>query len=119
MRCLPWGWLAFCSFSFPSFHLRPALRRKRPLGQAPRRALNIYRKWKDGQGHSSTRTEHVILESGTEYAPLLEQAYEPEVRGVAVVCEGGDDILVIGRITELVSVVLGIPTNRICVTKML
>ena len=73
----------------------------------------------DGQRQSSTRTEHVILDSGTGKAPLLEQAYEPEVRGVAVVCEGGDDILVIGRITELVSVVLGIPTNRICVTKML
>ena len=73
----------------------------------------------DGQRQSSTRTEHVILDSGTGKAPLLEQAYEPEVRGVAVVCAGGDDILVIGRITELVSVVLGIPTNRICVTKML
>ena len=73
----------------------------------------------DGQRQSSTRTEHVILDSGTGKAPLLEQAYEPEVRGVAVVCEGGDDILVIGRITELVSVVLGIPTYRFCVTKML
>ena len=73
----------------------------------------------DGQRQSSTRTEHVILDSGTGKTPLLEQAYEPEVRGVAVVCEGGDDILVIGRITELVSMVLGIPTNRICVTKML
>lgn len=73
----------------------------------------------DGQRQSSTRTEHVILDSGTGKTPLLEQTYEPEVRGVAVVCEGGDDILVVGRITELVSVVLGIPTNRICVTKML
>ena len=73
----------------------------------------------DGQRQSSTRTEHVIIDSGAGKTPLLEQAYEPEVRGVAVVCEGGDDILVVGRITELVSVVLGIPTNRICVTKML
>ena len=73
----------------------------------------------DGQRQSSTRTEHVIIDSGAGKAPILEQAYEPEVRGVAVVCEGGDDILVVGRITELVSVVLGIPTNRICVTKML
>lgn len=73
----------------------------------------------DGQRQSNIRTEHVILDSGTQRTPLLEQEYEPEIRGVAVVCEGGDDILVVGRITELVSVVLGIPTNRICVTKML
>lgn len=37
----------------------------------------------DGQRQSSTRTEHVIIDSGAGKAPILEQAYEPEVRGVA------------------------------------
>ena len=44
---------------------------------------------------------------------------DTELKGVAVVCEGGDDITVIKRITDLVSVVLGLSTNRICVTKMI
>ena len=49
----------------------------------------------------------------------VETRLEPEVKGVAVLCEGGDDILVIKRITDLVATVLDIPTNRICVAKMI
>lgn len=40
----------------------------------------------------------------------------PVVRGVAVVCEGGGDVLVKSKIVETVSKVLGISTARVCVT---
>lgn len=64
---------------------------------------------------SSSRETEYVLSDG---APVLESSIAPAVRGVSVVCEGGDDITVVARITEFVSVGLGLPTNRICVTKM-
>lgn len=67
---------------------------------------------------SSYENELVIVDGGSGRQALVETALEPEIRGVAIVCEGGDDIAVVKRITDLVSVVLGIPSNRICVTKM-
>lgn len=67
----------------------------------------------------SYKSEHIIVDAADGKQPLVETCIEPEVKGVAVVCEGGDDITVIKRITDLVSVVLGLSTNRICVTKMI
>ena len=40
----------------------------------------------------------------------------PKVRGVAIICEGGGDIVVKQKIVELVSRVLGISSTRISVT---
>jgi len=39
----------------------------------------------------------------------------PQVRGVAVVCEGGDNILVKQKVVETVSKVLGISTAKVSV----
>lgn len=66
----------------------------------------------------SYENEHVLIDAGNGRQPLIETCLEPEVKGVAVVCEGGDDITVVKRVTELVSVVLRLPTNRVCVIKM-
>lgn len=66
----------------------------------------------------SYENEHVLIDAGSGKQPLIETCLEPEVKGVAVVCEGGDDITVVKRVTELVSVVLRLPTNRVCVIKM-
>lgn len=66
----------------------------------------------------SYENEHVLIDAGGGKQPLVETCLEPEVKGVAVVCEGGDDITVVKRVTELVSVVLRLPTNRVCVIKM-
>ncbi len=67
---------------------------------------------------SSYQNEHIIIQNSNNDMPLIEMQLLPEIKGVAIICEGGDDITVVSRITELVSVVLGVPTNRICVTKM-
>lgn len=66
----------------------------------------------------SYENRHVMIEAENGTQALVETCLEPEVKGVAVVCEGGDDITVIKRVTELVSVVLRLPTNRVCVIKM-
>jgi stage III sporulation protein AG len=75
---------------------------------------------------SGVREAHVLLtlESGVEYvyadggawdreSPLLLQEISPQIRGVAVICTGGDDSAVRLTITELLSAALGIPSSRI------
>ena len=62
------------------------------------------------------RTEDylVIQEDGGERTGLLSEIY-PRIRGVAIVCTGGDDVQIQKKITELLSASLGIPSNRITV----
>ena len=66
---------------------------------------------------TSTANGYVLLNGDGGQQALTETVLCPEVRGVAVVCDGGADAGVRRRIVELVSTVLGIPSNRICVTK--
>lgn len=68
---------------------------------------------------STYQNEHVIIENSGDEKPLVETSITPEIKGVAVVCSGGGDILVIKRVTDLISALLALPTNRICVTKMI
>ena len=46
---------------------------------------------------------------------LAQTVYYPQVCGVAVVCDGGGDVRVAARITELVRALLDISSTRICV----
>ena len=64
------------------------------------------------------QSNHVILGNGSGQQPLVETTYLPQVRGVAVVCQGAENITVVSRITDAISVVLDLPASRICVTKM-
>ncbi len=75
----------------------------------------------DGAKDESTQyeSEYTIINGENGDAPIVQMQTLPEIKGVAVVCEGGDDITVISRVTELVSVVMGVSTNRIFVTKMI
>lgn len=63
-------------------------------------------------GQTQSQKTHVLLEDGSA---LEETVCLPTVYGVAVVCEGGGDIRVAARITELVGALLDVPSNRICV----
>ncbi len=65
-------------------------------------------------GEGSAEQTHVLTDGGA----LAETVYTPAVQGVAVVCEGGDQIHVIAQITEMLSALLGLSTSRISVTKM-
>ena len=63
-------------------------------------------------GQTQTQQTHVLLDDGTA---LEQTVYLPTICGVAVVCEGGGDVRVAARITELVGALLDVPSNRICV----
>ena len=88
-------------------------------------AQNVERQTQEQTADSGTqrrteqKSEHILYDGDGGKQALVETRLEPEVKGVAVLCEGGDDILVIKRITDLVATVLDIPTNRICVAKMI
>lgn len=53
---------------------------------------------------------------GTEHA-LAVTEIEPKVKGVVVICPGGDDAVVKKRIVEAVTTALNINYTRVCVTK--
>ncbi len=43
---------------------------------------------------------------------------EPVIRGAVVVCDGGDDPVVVGRINDAVTKALNISSAKVCVTKL-
>ena len=65
-------------------------------------------------GPSQSQRTHVLLEDGTA---LEETTCPPAVCGVAVVCDGGGDVRVQAQITALLSALLDLPANRICVAQ--
>ena len=48
---------------------------------------------------------------------LVRTQVQPKVKGVVVVCQGGENFLVAQRVTSLLTTVLGISSNRVYVTK--
>ena len=66
---------------------------------------------------STYENEIVMVNDGVYKGALVEKTLYPAVQGVIVVCDGADDIQVVSDITNAVSVVLNIPSNRVCVIK--
>ena len=62
--------------------------------------------------------EYVIIGSGAGEQGLVLRMLEPQVRGVAVITRGGDDVLVRQAIVETVTAVLGIGANKVSVARM-
>ncbi len=62
-----------------------------------------------------TVSDYVVISSGGGESTVQLKEIYPRVRGVAVVCTGGDAVGIKNKITELLSSSLGIPTNRITV----
>ena len=69
----------------------------------------------DGDGGSVTR-EYLLVSTSDGDEPVKVTEIYPKIRGVAVVCSGGDRADVREKITSLLSAALGIPTNRIRVS---
>jgi len=83
----------------------------------------VYARETDQKSSSSSSSNeksdgYVIIkdEYGNE-APILLKKRTPLPLGAAVVCKGGDNGAVKGKIIQLVSCVLGLPTNRIFVSE--
>ena len=55
--------------------------------------------------------------SGVEEC-LVVKVFEPKIKGVAVICQGGDDLAVKKAITETVCALFDISSASVSVTKM-
>lgn len=73
---------------------------------------------KEKSSDGSKEREYVVIDSDKNESGLLLKVIEPEIRGVAIVCEGADSAKVRQEIVSSVSAVLGISTNRISIAKI-
>lgn len=63
--------------------------------------------------------KYIIVDAGSgKKEALLQTLREPTIQGVVVVCEGAGNAIVKERVTEVVATALGIPYNKVCVTKI-
>lgn len=79
----------------------------------------------DGQGGSSSTaereaSEETIYEKGSDGSqiPYVVKVTEPEIAGVLIVAEGGDNSIVIKNITDAVVALFGVEAHKIKVMKM-
>lgn len=49
--------------------------------------------------------------------PIIVKEILPKIKGIAIVCEGGDKLAVKNRIIETIKTLLDVPINSICVIK--
>ncbi|MBQ6117770.1 MAG: hypothetical protein IJK98_00930 [Clostridia bacterium] len=70
------------------------------------------------EDRSAKNEKYVFVEAGNDTQGLPLYEVTPEIRGVAVCCEGGGSGVVRQEVTRLIGAALGIAANRIYVTKM-
>ena len=61
------------------------------------------------RGENGSEVQHILMEDSSGQSALVEMVWEPEIRGIAVVCQGA---------AEAVSVLTGVSSNRISIAKM-
>lgn len=61
------------------------------------------------------KSEHIIVKTGSEESGLKEKEIYPKVRGVAVICQGGDNPIIKEQIVSIVSALFDINSNQISV----
>ncbi|MBR6789345.1 MAG: hypothetical protein IKM31_00600 [Oscillospiraceae bacterium] len=71
-----------------------------------------------GSGSASRAEDYVLTDGKDGRSAVLVSFYEPGIRGVAVICEGGDDPDVRARVTETVTTLLHISSARVSVSRM-
>jgi stage III sporulation protein AG len=64
---------------------------------------------------TNTARDYLIIEGKSGSSPVVISEIYPKIRGVAIVCTGGDEPVMREKIVSLVSAALGISSNRISV----
>lgn len=65
----------------------------------------------------NTQENIIIIDKNGEKTGLLLTEIQPQVKGVVVVCDGGDNAAVTERVVVAVTTALNISSRRVCVTK--
>lgn len=71
----------------------------------------------NGNGESDISNKHIIIDDDNGENGLAVKVIYPKVRGVAVVCTGGDDPTVKSEIKALLSALFDIGSNRISIAR--
>ena len=71
-----------------------------------------------GGDKSEKAEKYVFTEQGNDTEGLVLYTVMPEIRGVAVSCEGGGSDVIRREVTKTVAAALGVSANKIWVTKM-
>ncbi len=71
----------------------------------------------EGEGGADTEEKYIIVDTSDGESGLAIKVIYPRIRGVAVVCSGGDDPVVNSRIKSLVSALFDIGSNRISIAR--
>lgn len=69
-------------------------------------------------GSDSSKEEYVITDGKNGKSAVITSRRFPQVKGVAILCEGGDNVLLKAKVVEAVAVALGISYNNVYVSKI-
>ena len=69
------------------------------------------------QAQEGSEKKISIISSGGEQKPIIIKELNPKIRGIAVICDGGDSPAVKSRITEMLTALLDVQSNKISVIK--
>ncbi len=76
------------------------------------------RKNNSNSDDATIEKDYVIIESNNNDVGLLIKTIEPKIRGVAVSCEGGDNVKVQEQIYSTIEALLNINTSNISINKL-
>lgn len=72
----------------------------------------------DGKSNIDRKDEYVIVDDGNKENGIIVRVAEPEIRGVAVVCDGAKSEAVVAQIVDAVTALLDISSSRVSVAPM-
>ena len=75
----------------------------------------VYATDSESEADGASQEQHLLLADGSDPPALVESERVPQVKGVAVLCEGGKDVTVQSRVTQIVQVLTDVGTNHITV----
>lgn len=73
---------------------------------------------KSDENSVNQKDEYVLYETDNGETPVLIKEYLPQVQGVTVICDGGDNRQIQEKIINSVTALFNIPTSRVSVSKI-
>ena len=70
------------------------------------------------QKRDSSENNYIIVDGEKGREALIERKIQPRIRGVAVLCSGGDRAVVKNEVIQIVTTVLDIPSTKVSVSKI-
>lgn len=73
---------------------------------------------KSDENSVNQKDEYVLYQTDEGETPVLIKEYLPQVQGVTVICDGGDNRQIQEKIINSVTALFNIPTSRVSVSKI-